>query len=385
MSNMFKRIAYIFALLAVAACSGTVDPEADKPDVPAGNPMEEVPEGVLRIFADKTEIAADGNEVVTFTVMFGKEDVSTSKSLILLREYEGEVKRSKASNKFSTVTAGTYSFTAEYYYGGKFYTDNSVTVEAKPFFSGEAKAYERRVLGVYFTSTGCTSCPAATKGIKNLQDANPGMISVVAFHSHMGGIEDPMTITETTLFNAVLGGFDGLPRLFWNMRKDTEFIGPTFDQGFAEEIASYEPQCGVSIKTEPIPDSYDGMPEDHISPYQIKVGITSNIPSVYRYLVFVVEDGIVAEQTGNRDYVHSNVVRAVLTSEKGDKINDNLPLTTGVEVTATKTLEISPEWNCDNIRIIVAATTSSDGGFSFVANNVAECKLGESVSYQYAE
>ena len=211
------------------------------------------------------------------------------------------------------------------------------------------------------------------------------MISVVAFHSHMGGIEDPMTIPETTLFNAVLGGFDGLPRLFWNMRKDTEFIGPTFDQGFAEEIAAYEPQCGVSIKTEPIPDAYDGMPEDHISPYQIKVGITSNIPSVYRYLVFVVEDGIVAEQTGNRDYVHNNVVRAVLTSEKGDKLNDNLPFTTGVEVSATKILEISPEWNCDNIRIIVAATTSSDGGFSFVVNNVAECKLGESVSYQYAE
>ena len=92
-----------------------------------------------------------------------------------------------------------------------------------------------------------------------------------------------------------------------------------------------------------------------------------------------------AEQTGDRDYVHNNVVRAVLTSEKGDKINDNLPLTTGVEVTAAKTLEISPEWNRDNIRIIVAATTSSDGGYTFVANNVAECKLGESVSYQYVE
>ena len=385
MTSMLKRLSYIFALLAFAACSGTVDPDAQEPDVPAGNPMEEVPEGVLRIFADKTEITADGNETVTFTVMFGKEDVSTAQTLVLLREFGGEVKRSKAANKFSTVTAGTYKFTAEYYYGGKHYTDNEVTVEAKPFFSGEAKTYKQRVLGVYFTSTGCTSCPSATKGIKNLQEANPGMISVAAFHSHMAGVTDPMTIQETSVFNAVLGGFQGLPRLFWNMRKGTEFIGPTFDQGLAEEIASYEPQCGVSIKTEPIPDAYDGMPEDHISPYQIKVGITSNIPSVYRYLVFVVEDGIVAEQTGDRDYVHNNVVRAVLTSEKGDKINDNLPLTTGVEVTAAKTLEISPEWNCDNIRIIVAATTSSDGGYTFVANNVAECKLGESVSYQYVE
>ena len=92
------------------------------------------------------------------------------------------------------------------------------------------------------------------------------------------------------------------------------------------------------------------------------------------------------EQNGQGpNYIHYNVVRDVLTGASGEKINDNLPLTTGVEVTATKTLEISPEWNRDNIRIIVAATTSSDGGYTFVANNVAECKLGESVSYQYAE
>lgn len=384
--HMFGRIRNIFLAMGfsvLASCSGTVDPEQD---TDKGNPMEQVPEGVLRIFADKTTIAADGSEEVTFTVMFGSEDVSNAKTLQLIREFNGDQKyMAYGANKFSTVAAGTYKFTAKYYYAGNHFTDNSVEVVATQFFSGEEKAYERRVLGVYFTSTGCTSCPSATKGLKDLQAKNPGKISVVAFHSHMGAVSDPMTIPETDLFNTVLGGFDGLPRLFWNMRKGTKFIGPTFDQGYEEELAAYKTQCGVSIKTEPIPDAYDGMPEDHISPYQIKVGITSNIPSVYRYLVFVVEDGIVAEQTGNRDYVHNNVVRAVLTSEKGDKLNDNLPFTTGVEVSATKILEISPEWNCDNIRIIVAATTSSDGGFSFVVNNVAECKLGESVSYQYAE
>lgn len=384
--HMFGRIRNIFLAMGfavLASCSGTVDPEQD---TDKGNPMEQVPEGVLRIFADKTTITADGSEEVTFTVMFGSEDVSNAKTLQLIREFNGDQKyMAYGANKFSTVAAGTYKFTAKYYYAGNHFTDNSVEVVATQFFSGEEKAYERRVLGVYFTSTGCTSCPSATKGLKDLQAKNPGKISVVAFHSHMGAVSDPMTIPETDLFNTVLGGFDGLPRLFWNMRKGTKFIGPTFDQGYEEELAAYKTQCGVSIKTEPIPDAYDGMPEDHISPYQIKVGITSNIPSVYRYLVFVVEDGIVAEQTGNRDYVHNNVVRAVLTSEKGDKLNDNLPFTTGVEVSATKILEISPEWNCDNIRIIVAATTSSDGGFSFVVNNVAECKLGESVSYQYAE
>lgn len=385
MTDMLKKISYIFLLLAMAACSGTIDPDTQDPDVPSGNPMEEVPEGVLRIFADKTEIDADGNDMVTFTVMFGKEDVSSAQTLVLIREYDGEEKRMKAANKFSTVTAGTYRFTAEYYYGGKYYTDNSVTVQAKPYFSGEAKAYQQRVLGVYFTSTGCTSCPSATKGLKAVQDANPGMVSVVAFHSHMGAVEDPMTIPATTAFNAVLGGFDGLPRLFWNMRQGTHLIGPSFSESFAEEIGSYQPQCGVALSTGLSISDYEGKPEGADVVYDINVGITSNVPSTYRYLVFVVEDGIVAEQTGVKDYVHNNVVRAVLTSEKGDKINDNLPLTVGVEASATKTLVLSPEWNKDNLRVIVAASTSIDGGYTFVVNNVAECKLGESVDYQYAE
>lgn len=370
-TSMLKRISYIFAILAFAACSGTIDPESQNPGGTSGNPMEEVPEGVLRIFADKTELTADGNDVVTFTVMFGKEDVSSAQTLVLIREYEGETKRMKAANMFSTVTAGTYKFTAEYYYGGKFYTDNVVTVEAMPFFSGEAKEYSQRVLAVYFTSTGCTSCPAATKGLKAVQEANPGMISVVAFHSHMGAVSDPMTIAETTSFNAVLGGFDGLPRLFWNMRQGTRLIGPSFTESYAEEIAAYTPQCGVSI--------------DATAPDHIKVGVTSNLPAIYRYFVFIVEDGIVAEQTGVKDYVHNNVVRAVLTSEKGDKLNDNLPLTVGVESTATKSFTLSPDWNKENLRVVVAASTSIDGGYTFVVNNVAECKLGESVDYQYAE
>lgn len=379
---MFKRIAYALTVLAMAACSGNVDPDAGA----SGNPMAEVPEGVLRIFADKTEISADGNEEVTFTVMFGKEDVSNARTLQIIREYAGEEKyMAYGANRFSTVTSGTYEFTAKYYYGGSFYTDNSVAVEAKQFFSGEEKAYAQRVLGVYFTSTGCTSCPSATKGIKSLQSAHPGDISIAAFHSHMGVVSDPMVIAETGLFNAALGGFDGLPRLFWNMRQGTHLIGPDFTESYNEEIAAYVPQCGVSIRTEMMIDSNEGRPEDQGSSYGINIGITSNIPAVYRYLVFVVEDGIVADQTGDPDYVHDNVVRAVLTSEKGDKLNDNLPLTVGVEVEATETLELSPAWNKDNLRVIVAATTSADGGYTFVVNNIAECRLGESVDYQYAE
>jgi len=351
MKNIFR---YVLCAFAAVACSG-VEPDN------GGSGIDEVPEGVLRIFADKTEISADGNDEVTFTVMFGSEDVSNAKTLQIIREYAGEEKyMAYGANKFSTVTAGTYKFSAKYYYAGNNYTDNSVTVEAKQFFSGDAKEYDQRVLGVYFTSTGCTSCPSATKGIKALQEANPGMISVVAFHSHMSGIQDPMTIPETAEFNSALGGFDGLPRLFWNMRTGTHLIGPTFTESYNEELAAYTPNCGVTVSAE------NGV---------VEVGITSNLPSIYRYIVFLVEDGIVADQSGEAGYIHNNVVRKVLTGATGDKINDNLPLTVGVEAKAKKSFTLSPEWNVENMRVVAAALTSEDGGYVWTVNNVSECKI----------
>lgn len=372
---MLKIFRYMLAAVAAFgfySCTGTVDPEADGGD---DTDVNEVPDGILRIFADKTEISADGNDEVTFIVMFGKEDVSTAKTLQLIRKFNGEEKfMSYGANKFSTVTAGTYEFTARYYYAGNNYTDNSVTVVASSFFSGEEKDYAQRVLGVYFTSTGCTSCPSASKGIKKVQDANPGMVSVVAFHSDMGGIADPMTVPETADFSSTLGGVDGLPRLFWNMRRgDKKLIGPEFDESFSEECQAYKPNCGVAIDTE-----YSQ------GELKIDVGITSNVPAVYRYIVFLVEDGIVADQSGDKDYVHNNVVRDVLTSASGDKLNDNLPLTVGVEAKASKTVTLSDEWDVESMRVIVAAMVSEDGGYTWTANNVNECRVGESAQYVLA-
>ncbi|MBE6216440.1 MAG: Omp28-related outer membrane protein [Bacteroidales bacterium] len=375
MMRIFRYFLAVFAALGLYSCHGYVDPEENGGTGGSGEPetgqTEEVPDGVLRIFADKTRISADGNDEVTFRVMFGKEDVSTAKTLQLIRKFDGEEKyMAYGANKFSTVTAGTYEFTAKYYYGGNNYTDNSVTVVAESFFSGEEKDYAQRVLGVYFTSTGCTSCPTATNGIKSLQKANPDMISVVAFHSDMGAVADPMMIPETAEFNSALGGFDGLPRLFWNMRLGTHLIGPKFDESYAEELAAYTPNCGVAIDT-----------ELESGKLKIDLGITSNVPSIYRYIVFLVEDGIVADQTGDKDYVHNNVVRDVLTGASGDKINDNLPLTVGVEVKASKTVTLSDEWNTENMRVVVAAMVSEDGGKTWTANNVNECKVGGNAPY----
>ena len=383
MVRLFRYLAAGFSALALFACSGTIDPEAGKEETPQGDPMKEVPDGTLRIFADKTVIAADGNEEVTFTVMFGSEDVSNAKTLQLVREFNGEQKyMSYGANKFSTVAAGTYKFTAKYYYAGNHVTDNYVEIEAQQFFTGEEKNYKRQYFGTLFTSTGCNSCPLAANGLKRLQEANPGEIIIAAFHADMT-VADPMTINETYDLKAVLGGFSGLPAFFWNIRKESYTGGAVFTESFSEEKARYETYSGVAINT-----SYD----KNASKLNVEVGITSNVSTVFRYMILLVEDNIPAvgeyEQNGqNSSYIHYNVVRTVLTSVNayGDKLNDNLPLTVGVEAKANKSVTLSGNWNADNMRVIAVALTSSDGGYTWTANNVAECKLGESVPYQYAE
>ena len=379
MHTLYKHIAIFVSFLGFAACQGTIDPEAE--GGLSGDQTDStltVPEGVLRIFADKTEIVADGMDEVTFKVMFGSKDVSSEKTLQLTRSYEGSDPKYMAygAHAFSTSTAGKYTFKAEYYYAGKKYSDNEVEVVAKPYFTGDAKAYAQKALAVYFTSTSCTSCPSAFAGLKTLQQENPGKISVVAFHKYLA-MPDPMEIDETEEFRNLLGGFTGLPRVFWNMRMtENALIGPDFHESYQQELAAYEPSCGLALKTE-----YDAA----ASELEIELGVTSNLPVAYRYIIFLVEDGIDEHPQNGSYYVHDNVVRDVLTPATGTKMNDNLPFTVGVEVSVKSTAVISNDWNVDNMRVVAAALRSDDGGSSYVVNNINECKLGASVDYIYAE
>ncbi len=404
MNRIFKYILCLFAALSFAACSGTVDPEqnggdnngdipggdinpgGDNTDKPAPGP-EDVPEGVLRIFADKTKISADGSEEVTFTVMFGSEDVSNAKTLQLIRTFDGDEKyMAYGANKFSTTTAGTYKFRAKYYYGGNHLTDNEIEIVAEQFFSGEEKNYKSRYLGILFTSTGCTSCALSAKALKELQAEMPGEISVIAFHNHFQGT-DPMTVPESAEFNAALGGFQGLPAFFWNMRKSSYFGGSATSSQFAESLAKekteYQAYSGVAVNT-----SYDKSS----ARLDVEIGITSNIPATFRYIVILVEDAIPAvgdhaQQSNSNlgDYKHDNAVRKVLTGTAGDKLNDNLPLNVGVEAKASKSVTLDAGWNVENMRVIVAAMTSDDGGYNGTVNNVNECKVGENGPYLYAD
>ena len=75
MKKIFKYLA-LAAVVAASLMLGSCHGQSDEGD-------DVVPDGVLRIFADKSEIVANGSDVVNFRIMFGQEDVSTAKTLQL--------------------------------------------------------------------------------------------------------------------------------------------------------------------------------------------------------------------------------------------------------------------------------------------------------------
>lgn len=377
---MVKLIKYAFAAvltfgaLLLGSCHGQQDDI-----IPDQNDPTNVPEGVLRIFADKIQIAADGSDMVTFTVMFGSEDVSTARTLQLVRTSEGGEKlMDYGVNTFSTTIPATYTFKAEFYRAGRYYSDNEVQVVAvSSAAGGDTQQWEQRVLGLQFTSTGCVNCPVLSTSLKAVQEEMPGKLSVVSFHQNFNNV-DVMSHPMTSSYYKQIKR-QGLPQFNANLIIDDDYITVS-EKSVIEEIVErtwqeYPATCGVAMES----SLYVGGDMK----VEVSVRVTSNTPSAYRYQIFLVEDKIMDFQEGvSGMYEHNNVLRAT-SSEKvyGDNLNEGIALQVGVEATAERTITIPAGCNLENMRIVVAAFVSYDGGNSYIVNNCAECKLGESVDY----
>lgn len=355
-----KVLAFAAALCTFISC-GNIHPD------------DEVPAGTVRIFADKTEIVADGVDVVNLRVMYGSENITSKQTLVItVKSANGEHTLAPGVGCFSTNVAGKYTFTAKYYYGGDILSDNSVTVEARDSGKGESKYYQK-MLGMQFTSVLCPSCPALSKSIEAVQDAYPGRIVNLSFHvSAMG--TDPMALRMSDLFFTNLKVSDGLPAFTFNVRKSSDHIVSEYGKIVEEmerQLGNYPASCGVALDT-----SVEGEEAT------ITVKITSETASAMKYHLFIVEDGLEYDQMGaDSDYRHNNVVRWCKSDNIwGINLNGGKALEPGKEYTTETKVNIAG-LNVANTRVVAVAMSSLDGGNTYGCNNLNECDLGKSAGY----
>ncbi|MGN0190240.1 MAG: Omp28-related outer membrane protein [Candidatus Cryptobacteroides sp.] len=355
-----ERLLYLFAAISSVLTSCSVD-----------NPYY-TPEGTVRIFADKTRLAADGVDAVSLKVMYGSEDVTSKPTCTIhIKGSNSSYDLTSGAGSFSTSAPGTYEISATYYYGGDIDSDNKLTVEATAVQNGK---YYQKLLGMQFTSTLCPSCPELSSTLKSVQEDYPGRVAIVSFHvSAMG--DDPMWLNMSdTFFKSVADG-TGLPAFAFNVRKNTQHIISEYskiEEEMQHQLDNYPCTCGVALET-----SLDA------NVLTVKVKINSEVSSKMKYHVFLVEDGLSYSQLGADDgYLHNNVLRYCKSdSVWGTNFNSFNALEPGKEYVATTTITLDDDWNVGNLRVVAAAMTSSDGGTTYACNNVNECAAGSSADY----
>ena len=341
MKALFRLMVAVTFVAGLSSSCGVDNPEI-------------VPEGTLRIFADKTEISADGVDQVTFKVMYGSEEVTSKKTMtITVKGKDSQYDLPAGAGSFSTAVAGTYTFTATYYYGGDIVTDNSVTVEATKVQTGK---YYQKLLAMQFTSTLCPSCPSLSSTLKSISKNYPDRMCDTFFKS--------------------VSDSDGLPAFAFNVRKNTEHIISEYNKienELKRQLRDYPATCGVAIES----SVSDGKAD-------ITVKITSEVASKMKYHIFLVEDGLDYDQLGsNGGYVHDNVLRVCKSdSVWGTNLNSGKALEPGIEYTVHASVPLEADWKVTNMRVVALAMTSSDGGMTYGCNNLNDCALGASADYK---
>jgi thiol-disulfide isomerase/thioredoxin len=336
-----------------------------------------VPEGVLHLSADKTTLTADGTDEVVFTVKYGSEDVSNGRTMNLIYTLAGEqTDLAAGANRFSTTTPGTYIFKARYYKGGDIYSENEITLTATAPIHNGTQAFRHKMLGMQFTSVGCPNCPVLSTVIAQIQQEQPARLVPVSFHLDYN-ISDPMKVSiADNYYNALEP--NGLPRFYLDLRIGEQMTSnkSVIDAEMTKTLANYPPSCGVAITT-----TYDKATRK----LTITPRIQSNTSTAYRYLVFLVEDGIEYSQYGTTGrYTHNNVVRAVLSDNiYGTRFNGGVALTAGKDtpLSSPLTTTLASDWRAENMRVVCSALTTQNGGVTYACNNTNECRVGESVGY----
>lgn len=215
----------------------------------------------------------------------------------------------------------------------------------------------RRVLVETFTGITCGNCPGAHE---REEEAFEGTDAIIVTH-HAGFYADELTLNAsvdlTWFYNNGGGTFAPaimMDRTNVNGFYKTDYPGPVFYPGEPEGLRN------VHTTLKKIPTTVDVKLQASYDPAtrQLTVTATGDVLATpagddHRINVWLTESGIKAKakQSGSSlgaDYIHNNVLRALLTTSSwGDKID-----LTGTTYTRTYTTTLNSKWNPENMEIV---------------------------------
>ena len=335
--------------------------------------------GKLELKASAAQIVADGADYVTFTVLSGGQDVTSSAEI-----YKGTARLEGA--KFTSDEEGTFRFTAKYQ--GALSNDVEVKVVAP------AK-YKKKVVLPVWSSVNCIWCPKMAEQLKNVWQAErPGQTVPMYFHSKLGADDDdPFIVLDkngkilegnmAVWFNCI----GGLPKAAIDAVTTINYTDGSDRLDIALQRPTY---TGIAIET-----SLDGN--------TLKVKVRTKADQDYKYpaglAIWLIENGLVSpQQKGEEvpgqdepkvevieDYVHNYVVRAGLCEEYTGTAIPEASAKAGQEYTYETTYVIPAEYKKENLCVVAYVYQNVPKAVSqsqHQVENVQEVKAGKSIGYE---
>ncbi len=335
----------------------------------------------VRVFVDKEQIEADGNDVVKL-ILKDKNDR-------ILNEYEQdfvhfEVRESgeefNRRNEFTAVEDGTYTIAVKY--KGE-PCANVVRVTAV-----NRSRYEKyfHIIPVYdLTNIQCYYCSVYAKGLEEIPSLYKGHSLSIGIHGNYNNNDPWLYLTSTIATNilAAFGAPNAYPTVIYNFdyiapsNATTEYTGAGISQRIAEQMKKYTATCGIKLS-----GSYDESTEK----VSVSVSMTSVKPGAKYDLGCAL---LLDNQDVSGISTHFSEVDDILVAITGNYMG----MSTDGSFTSVADREETREWKFDlnpefisksggieNFRVVGFALTEENGKVRFDNANV--CPLGGSADYR---
>lgn len=224
----------------------------------------------------------------------------------------------------------------------------------------EGGEYLSRSLVLDFTGTWCVNCPKMHTAIREAQEKRPGRIVCVSVHCLS---IDEMALSGVSDNLVKRFGVSAYPSAVVDLEPSSLFSTSSADLLLSHcdrLLAARGPSAGVSVKSALNGDALD-----------VQVEATAVRDGNYSLHLVLLEDGVVAPQTGGSDnYVHNDVLRAWLDDSAahdsvhaGDKFSASFKLS-----------GVGP-----SMRMVALVCRQG------LVDGAVSCKAGETIDYQYEQ
>ncbi len=329
------------------------------------------PTGGATLKADVQSVEV--NNPITFTVTAEDGTDITAEATIFDKTHNF----AEVSNPFTPTEDGKYEF---YAVAGNAITETIEVVvlpsiPALPADTNEASTeFKHRILLVDHTGNTCGYCPKMMLALKEVSETGDYHSKYYEAMSHSYASSDPATSASANAISSYYG-VTSYPTLTYNFAYSTsssynaEHIKNQIDAQW-KESADAGIAASASLAT---------------SSVVVNAEVKAAVENEYRITAWLLEDGIVANQTnGTEEWMntHNNAIRqAVKTNpisgmELGTiKAGEKASLAMSLEITSSK-------WVRDNLKVMVIASAKNANG-KFEVVNVAICPVDGNITYDY--